>query len=89
MMWCMQRTNIYLTEEQTRALDDIARVEGASRAEVIRRLIDRSLGGNQGDVEADLAAIGSTAGVLSDVDAPERGQDARAAHLDRVWRGSS
>ena len=43
MIWCMRRTNIYLEERQTRALDRLADAEGTSRAEIIRRLIDRAL----------------------------------------------
>ena len=27
-MWCMNRTNIYLDEEQARSLDEAARAEG-------------------------------------------------------------
>ena len=37
----MQRTNIYLDERQVEALDRLAQTEGVSRAEVIRRLLDR------------------------------------------------
>ena len=38
-----QDRNIYLAERQTEALDRIAADEGISRAEVIRRLLDRAL----------------------------------------------
>ncbi|CAN5522706.1 hypothetical protein BH20ACT2_BH20ACT2_24020 [soil metagenome] len=43
MLWCMQRTNIYLTEEQQRALDARARVGGTSRSAVLRAILDESL----------------------------------------------
>ena len=35
MMWCMQRTNIYLEERQTELLDQLAIDQGVSRAEVV------------------------------------------------------
>ena len=49
----MKRTNIYLAEGHASALDRVAEAEGVSRAELIRTLIDRAIGGNPG---ADLAA---------------------------------
>lgn len=82
----MQRTNLYLDERQTTALDRMARAEGLSRAEVVRRLIDRSLATGPDDLEKDLAAIESSFGVLAEASAPERGPDARAIHLDAVRR---
>jgi hypothetical protein len=67
MMWCMKRTNIYLAEGQTGALDRIARAEGISRAELIRELIDRAIGGHPGaDLPADLAAIDGSFGILAE-----------------------
>ena len=81
---CMKRTNIYLGEDQSAALDAMARAQGRSRAEVIRKLIDRELSGSA-DLDADLIAIDGSFGVLSDDDAfLERGPDERAAHLNRV-----
>ena len=84
----MQRTNIYLDSAQLAALDRVADDEGTSRAEVIRRLLDRSLAGNDSDLAADLTAIDDAFGVLSDApdESLERAPDDRAAHLDRVWR---
>jgi hypothetical protein len=84
----MQRTNIYLDDEQLRALDQLAAQEGASRAEVIRRLIDRSLVGIGDDLATDLAAIEDSFGALADEADVEFGRrpDDRAAHLDDVWR---
>src|SRR5947208_3356242 len=40
MMWCIQRTNIYLDERQCELLDRLASEEGVSRAELIWRLLD-------------------------------------------------
>lgn len=89
MMWRMKRTNIYLEAEQTAALDRLASDEGTSRAEMIRRLLDRALVGGDSHLDADLAAIDSSFGALADedfeVDAAERGDDDRQAHLARLW----
>ncbi|HZY75028.1 MAG TPA: CopG family transcriptional regulator [Jatrophihabitantaceae bacterium] len=82
----MQRTNLYLDERQTAALDQISRAQGISRAEVVRRVIDRSLASEPADLDGDLAAIESSFGVLADLDLPTRGPDARAAHLEEIRR---
>lgn len=83
----MQRTNIYLEDHQTEALDGLARSEGVSRAEVIRRLLDRALAGAADAQVSDLAAIDLSFGCLAQVelDLPERAMDARDEHLRRVW----
>jgi hypothetical protein len=84
----MNRTNIYLDEEQTRSLDEAARAQGISRAALIRRLIDRSLTQSEGDLESDLAAIEDSFDVLSrNEDFLERGADGRSRHLDNVRGG--
>lgn len=85
MMRCMQRTNIYLERRQTEALDRLAAAEGVTRAEIIRRLVDRGLDGGD-DLAADLAAIDGAFGALHKVDAPARGTDDRQRHLDDTWR---
>jgi hypothetical protein len=84
----MKRTNIYLGEEQSAALDVIAHAQGVSRAEVIRVLLDRELHtASPSDLETDLNAIEGSFGVLADDDfVLDRGPDARAAHLDDVAR---
>lgn len=43
MLWCMHRTNIYLSDEQERALATRARLEGKTRSAVIRAILDREL----------------------------------------------
>jgi len=85
MLWCMERTNIYLTPELRDALDARARAEGLSRAEVIRRLLDRALHDEVDDLRADLAAVDESFGVLRDepVDV-DRSDGARGAHLARI-----
>lgn len=81
----MKRTNIYLAEGQAAALDRVAEAEGVSRAELIRVLIDRAIGGHPGaDLAADLAAIQSSFGVLAEQDAFARGRDQRMDYLDRL-----
>ena len=66
MMWCMKRTSIYLADGQAIALDQMAETAGISRAELIRGLIDRAIGGQPGaDLAADLAAINGSFGVLA------------------------
>jgi hypothetical protein len=85
MLWCMKRTNIYLAEGQAAALDKAAEAEGVSRAELIRELIDRALGGHPGaDLAADLAAINTSFGILSGQEEFSRGRDQRTDYLDRL-----
>lgn len=81
----MERTNIYLESRQTETLDRLARDEGVSRAEIIRRLLDRALGGLDDDPVAALAAIDDSFGVLRDADALDRGPGDRENHLARMW----
>ena len=84
-MWCMKRTNIYLAEGQAAALDRAAKAEGVSRAELIRELIDRAIGGHPGaDLEAELAAINDSFGILAGQEAFSRTRDDRMDHLDRL-----
>jgi len=82
----MKRTNIYLADAQLAALDRAAEVEGISRAEIIRALIDRAIGGQAGvDLAADLAAIEGSFGVLAEAGETEafsRGRDVRMDYLD-------
>ena len=39
----MNRTNIYLTDEQQRALDARARLAGTTRSAVVREIVDEAL----------------------------------------------
>jgi metal-responsive CopG/Arc/MetJ family transcriptional regulator len=85
MVRCMHRTNIYLTDEQVEQLDRRARAEGMSRAELIRRLLDRLLGTESDRTGADLAAIDASFSVLADVEIElDRADGARGAHLERI-----
>jgi hypothetical protein len=82
----MTRTNIYLEDRQTALLDRLASEEGISRAELIRRLLDRALAGRDDDLATDLAAIDESFGVLGEVAVPSRGTGDREEHLARMWR---
>jgi hypothetical protein len=82
----MTRTNIYLEDRQTALLDRLASEEGISRAELIRRLLDRALAGRDDDLATDLAAIDESFGVLGEVAVPPRGTGDREEHLARMWR---
>ena len=80
----MKRTNIYLAEGQAAALDSGPdEAEGVSRAELIRELIDRAIGGHPGaDLAADVAAIEGSFGILAGQEAFSRGPDERMDYLD-------
>lgn len=84
----MRRTNIYLESTQTAKLDRLAAEEGVSRAEIIRRLLDRALAGDEDDRARDLAVIDLAFGALADVELVEREPGARERHLARVWQAS-
>lgn len=84
----MERTNIYLERRQTEALDRLAAGEGVSRAEIIRRLLDRVLNGAENSLDSDLAAIDDSFGVWQDADVPDRGPGEREEHLARTWQAS-
>lgn len=88
-MWCMKRTNIYLEEEQAAALDRLAAQEGVSRAELIRRLLDRVLTSTDENLASDLHAIENSFGALRSIDVTTRAPGEREAHLARNWRRSS
>jgi len=81
----MRRTNIYLDARQTQAADDLAARAGVSRAEIIRRLIDRGLSG--GPTRDELSAvIDESFGVLGEIDVTLRGATSRDVHLEEMAR---
>ncbi|MCL2803931.1 MAG: ribbon-helix-helix protein, CopG family [Micrococcales bacterium] len=81
----MLRTNIYLDQGQVEALDAVADRDGVSRAEVVRRLIDRGLSGPGRNTDELLNAIRGAAGCCQAFEVPGRGPGAREEHLDQMW----
>jgi len=61
----MERTNIYLTEEQQNRLGDRAKDEGVTKSEVIRRLLDEGLGISRRQERVD-EALDASRGIWSD-----------------------
>lgn len=89
MRWCCfaaKDTQAPLDRGIGWALDRLAAGEGVSRAEIIRRLLDRALDGRDDSLEADLAAIDRSFGVLMDVELPDREPGEREEHLARIWQ---
>lgn len=62
------RTQVYLTEEQREQIDEIARAEGVTLAEVVRRALTVYLGAER-DPSRVLA---ETFGAETDAEAPSR-----------------
>ncbi|KAA8962558.1 CopG family transcriptional regulator [Mycobacterium sp.] len=85
----MKRTNIYLDEQQTTALDRLATQEGVSRAELIRQLLNRVLADADESLASDLQSIEDSFGALADIEVPVRGRSGREDYLARIWRRSS
>ena len=78
----MRRTQIYITDEQSKRIQEIARRRGVSQAQVIRQVLDEAL--ETGDAEAEArAAILATAGILSDApDWPQWQAEVRGRSAD-------
>ncbi len=87
MVRCMQRTNIYLEDRQTTALDELAAAQGVPRSEVVRRFIDAGLAARDAEQAHALLAITESFGALRDDDVKdaERSLTERDAHLQRLW----
>ena len=61
----MKRTQIYITDDQDNGLKQLTADEQISKAEAIRRILDRAL--ESGDPESEArAVIQSTAGICAD-----------------------
>jgi hypothetical protein len=81
--WGMRRTQLYLTDEQRGKLRSLAKAEGVSEAEVVRRILARTLGGPN-IREQRLAAVEDTAGLLTDApDWPDWLASVRGKGVDR------
>lgn len=84
----MKRTNLYFDDRQSGELARLAREQGVSRAEVVRRLIDH-VGREGNKLENQLDAIEKSFGALAgdtEITELDRGPDERAAHLERLRR---
>ena len=82
----MRRTNIYLDDQQTALLDQRAADEGVSRAELIRRLIDKGLNSSADPAGALHTAIDLSFGSMIAVEGTARDAGAREEHLDKLWK---
>jgi hypothetical protein len=85
MMWRRQRPNICLEDRQSAALDRLAAEQGISRAELIRRILDRALFGHDDHAQADLARMeyAFEAVVELDVAGRQPGDPEQHVELDR------
>ena len=82
----MNRTQIYISDEQERRVAARAADAGVSKAEIIRRLLDRGLGIDDG-AEARVRAVDDSFGVVPDApDWPEWLADVRGADADERLR---
>lgn len=66
------RTQIYLTREQRRALDERAAREGRTLADLVREAVDHYVG--RGGAAAVNAAAAETFGALPDLEVPDRSE---------------
>ncbi len=84
----MERIGVDLNNAQIAVLDAMARRQGLSGTEVLRRLIHQTINESPADTRADRAAIEESFGAinndLADDLTTERGLDERAAHLNRI-----
>lgn len=71
MLCCMSatRTQVYLTEDQRRRIDEVTRTEGVTLAEVVRRAVDAYL---DRELVDSAAALASTFGANPDAVYPDR-----------------
>ena len=70
MLYMSIRTQIYLTEDQRRALDERAAREGRTLADLIREAVDGFLATGLSSEEA----FGSTFGASPDFEVPDRNE---------------
>ena len=68
LRWMSTRTQIYLTDDQRRRIDELASAQGLTMAEIIRRAVDGYL-----EEQADpSAALSATFGAVPDLEVPSR-----------------
>ena len=61
----MQRTNIFLTEEQQRRLQRLAKEEGVSKSSLIRQILDEALAITKTTVSVE-EVVRSSSGIWAD-----------------------
>ena len=77
------RTQIYLTGEQRERLDELAKREGKSLAQLVREALDRYLQEETKPTDAEVAEIlRSTFGIAPDFEVPPRSEWDRNAWGD-------
>lgn len=81
----MIRTQIQLTEQQTRRLKQAARERGVSMAEMVRRCIDRGLGAETPDRAARYARAVELVGAFEDRTGVQRVAEAHDEYLDEAF----
>ena len=81
----MVRTQISLTEEQKRLLDELAASSGLSLSELVRRAVERSYGPAR-DVDRDLARLRSGFGAWAGTSRGEREPGKR--YVERLRSGA-
>lgn len=64
-----KRTQLYLTEEQRRRLDDMGKRKGRKMAEMVREAVDSFLAAPATDVQS---ALDATFGTMPDLEVPSR-----------------
>ncbi|MDR1189208.1 MAG: ribbon-helix-helix domain-containing protein [Bifidobacteriaceae bacterium] len=82
----MRRTNSYFEDRQLDALDTMARDEGVSRSDILRRLVEGAIAGSDPRLENDLAAIRESFGTVPDLVTSPRDGDARLGRQDALRR---
>jgi len=65
------RTQVYLTDEQRRRIDELSESEGLSLAEIVRRALDHYLDASVPDAGQSLTA---TFGAIPDMVGPDRSE---------------
>jgi hypothetical protein len=79
----MQRTQIYLTEEQIDALDAQAKAKGVTRSDIIRDAVDRELARPRSLYEAVMAGPGLKGPNWTDAAIAKRKREAHEAYKRR------
>ena len=82
----MVRTQIQFTEEQMRRLRRLARSEGVSIAEIVRRLVERGMGGEAPSRQALYHRAAGVVGAFHDREGASDVAERHDEYLDRASR---